>query len=136
MAEVTQQQYDQILELTGSDEQAGAVVRVLGLVLPTPPPVNTINSIAVDDTHVEPSNQITIEPIIVNGSVQWLLYIPPTTVDAFEFGENYEDYDPLVNDIRAPWGTTYWDSLQGAIGSLSVARQNGDIKFNDGRAVQ
>lgn len=120
-------------EMQDTDQYAGRILDALGLEDPyTPAPVSTINSIAAvgaDD------GAITINPVVSGGVVQWYLYIPPTTVDAFEFGENDEDYEPLVNDIKAPWGGTYWDTFSGALASLTFAYRAGQITFNDGRIV-
>lgn len=69
------------------------------------------------------------------GQLLWELYIPPTTKDAFECGEDEGDFDPTENDIAAPYGETYWDSLSGAVASLSMAVRQGAIKFNDGRVA-
>lgn len=99
-----------------------------------PEPVNTIDSIANDEGL---GTAITLYPFVTfRGEVEWALYIPPTTKDAFEYGEDEADFDPMNNDIKAPWGEVYWESLTGAVASLALAVKNGDVKFNDGRVAK
>lgn len=99
-----------------------------------PVPKSTLASIDNEDGY---GVGITLEPMDENGEVVWKLYIPPTQPEAFEFDpEDITTFDPLENDIRPPWGHTYWNTLSGALASLQLAYKAGQIKFNDGRIAE
>jgi len=80
------------------------------------PVENTIDNIMGWD-----SDQITLSP----WGDKWILYIPPTREEHVE-GDNSKE----------PWGETHWESLQGAVASLSLAVKAGHVVYNDGRIAK
>lgn len=112
MTAITQEQYDEVVDLTGGENVAGAVFEALGLALPTPPDDNTFIGLAGQST-------ITITPDEDAGG--WTLSIPFT-------GSREDSSEGPIED-------TNWGTLQGAIASLRLAYSGGYIKYNDGRTV-
>jgi hypothetical protein len=91
---------------------------------------NTFQSIAGSK-----KDQITLNPVVdPSGTVEWALYIPPTTKDAFDGGDA-PDFNPLENPIEAPYDITYWPTLTEAVQFLQDTVKRGDVKFNDGRSI-
>lgn len=78
---------------------------------PKEAPVYTIDSVNEDG-----GSMVAVYP---NGD-KWVLFIPPTVPE--HLGQE-------------PYGSTHWDTLQGAVASLSLAVKNGTIQYNDGRAA-
>lgn len=84
-----------------------------------PAPVeNTIDNVMGWDT-----DQITLSPY----GEKWVLYIPPT---------REEHVDARKAQTKEPWGETTWDTLQGAVASLSLAVKAGHVVYNDGRIAK
>lgn len=82
------------------------------------PVENTINSVMGWD-----SDQITLTPC----GDKWVLYIPAT---------REEHVDAVAETSKEPWGETQWDTLQGAVASLSLAVKAGHVVYNDGRIAK
>ena len=112
-----------ITDDTRYDHYATAVRRVIARNLS--PTIDSIDGGSV--------GHIMLYPTDLPGGSQWVLYIPPTTLDAFEGGP--AEADPLTSDVLAPWGTTHFETATEAVTFLRDFIIDGQLVANDGRVL-